>query len=70
MNNEHEIGGSPFMAILPRRGRPPAEEPCTSLSVWIPTKYYDRLAQLANGHQVSMSALVRQMIVLQLRQKT
>jgi predicted HicB family RNase H-like nuclease len=49
-----------------RRGRPPALEPSTSLTVWIPTKYYDRLARAANGRDQSLSALVRQILVMQL----
>ncbi len=55
---------------IPRpRGRPHAEEPGTSLSVWIPTKYFDRLSQIAQGHDVSMSHVARQILVLQLTKK-
>lgn len=66
-DEEHE----PSVTIIGprRRGRPPAEEPGASLSVWLPHSHYDRLTKIAHKHGVSMSAVVRQMIVLQLHRK-
>jgi hypothetical protein len=51
-----------------QRGRPRAEEPHSSVSTWLPTRYHDRLVQLAN-HQTegNVSALVRQLLILKLK---
>jgi hypothetical protein len=51
-----------------RRGRPPAQEPCTTLSTWIPNAHYDKLAEIARRHDVSMSTLVRRVIILRLHE--
>jgi hypothetical protein len=46
-------------AVRPR-GRPKADQPCTSLTTWIPTTEYDRLVKLAASQDQSLSKLVRQ----------
>ena len=51
----------------PRRGRPRAEEPCTSVSTWMPDRYHDRLIEMANEKNVSVSRLVRHLLVIQLK---
>jgi len=41
------------------QGRPKAEEPGTSVSAWLPTRVYDKLAAEASKEGRSVSALVR-----------
>jgi hypothetical protein len=51
-----------------RRGRPRLEpQPCTSVSAWLPEPDYDRLAAVAARRHVSVSSLVKQFIIIQLR---
>ena len=69
MADKHDVTEDSLYVVSRGRGRPPAEEPSTSLSTWIPTQHYDRLAKHANRQGVSMSALVRDMIILQLHRK-
>ena len=49
-------------ATLPRRGRPKADQPRTTLSTWIETKEYDQLVKLANRREQSLSSLVRDLL--------
>jgi hypothetical protein len=50
-------------AQAPRpRGRPPTDDPKTSISAWIPTGDYDRLVKMANHREQSVSALVRDLL--------
>ena len=49
-----------------RRGRPRVEQPLSAISTRMPTNLHDKLVVLANKHEVSVSALVRQMLMLQL----
>jgi hypothetical protein len=52
---------------VPRRGRPRlTPEPCTSVSTWIEEPYHDKLVRLANHHNLSVSGLVKRLIILQL----
>lgn len=48
------------------RGRPPAAEPRTSVSTWLPASYHDRLIRVARQQDVSVSAVVRQLLILRL----
>jgi hypothetical protein len=48
------------------RGRPKASDPGISLCTRVPTSEYDRLVRMANQRETSVSALVRQMLVLRL----
>jgi hypothetical protein len=56
-------------APLERRkvGRPKADEPKTSVSTWIPTHEYDRLLEIANNREKSVSDTVRQILRQRLR---
>jgi len=52
---------------LPRpRGRPKAKEPSTPVMSWVKTSQYDRLVQLANQRDTSVSRLVSDLIKLRL----
>lgn len=48
-------------------GRPRAAEPGSRLTTWIPGTTHDRLIALANRRGESVSALVRQLLILRLR---
>jgi hypothetical protein len=43
-------------------GRPRANEPRTSVSTWIPAGEHDRLIQLANQREQTVSQTVRQIL--------
>lgn len=49
-----------------RRGRPPAN-PSTNVLTRLPNHYYDRLTQIAHRNGISMSAVVRQIVILRLK---
>lgn len=49
-----------------RRGRPRVEEHST-VSTWLPSRYHDRLIQLANQQDKSVSAMVRSLLILRLK---
>ena len=50
-----------------RRGRPRAEHPLRSpVTTHLPTTAHDRLIVLAQKHEVSVSALVRSLLILQI----
>ncbi|MEO8682574.1 MAG: hypothetical protein ABI665_26235 [Vicinamibacterales bacterium] len=56
-----------FQVIGPRRrGRPRVDEPCATVSTWLPAKHHDRLIQLAKANELSISATVRQLLMLRL----
>ncbi len=48
------------------RGRPRAIMPRTSVSTWLPERTADRLIQIANRNGVSVSSVVRQIVILRL----
>lgn len=51
---------------MPRpRGRPRVEEPGTSVSTWLRPGEHDRLIQLAQRQDTSVSALVRSILIAQ-----
>ena len=54
---------------LPKRppGRPPANEPGSIVSIWLRVAERDRLIRLAQLHQKSLSAMVREVLVQRLR---
>ena len=54
------------VAVKPR-GRPRVTEPGTTVSTWLRPGEHDRLIKLANLKETSVSALVRQLLVLRLR---
>jgi hypothetical protein len=54
-------------ALIPaRRGRPPASEPRSTVSVWLPASAHDRLIRLAKAQEKSISEVVRQLLKIQL----
>lgn len=50
-----------------RRGRPRSKDPSTPVRTRLPNTYYDKVAKIAHRNGVSMSAVIRQMVVLRLR---
>lgn len=56
----------PVHPTAPRRGRPPALEQKATVSTWLESRLHDRLVRLAAREQVSVSRLVRQLLVIQL----
>lgn len=52
----------------PRRGRPPADEPRSTVSTWLPASTHDRLIKRANEEEQSVSEFVREMIEERLEQ--
>lgn len=51
------------LTILSRgRGRPKAEEPSMSVSMWVPARDYERLRLLAKAREQSVSSLVRDLL--------
>ena len=49
-----------------RRGRPRVVEPRSTVSTWVPASYHDRLVKMANQRDVSVSMLVRSLLMLQM----
>ncbi len=58
----------PHHKAMPARGpgRPRQEIPLTSLTTWIPPVLHDRLMQIAQQRDQSVSSLVRQVLILKL----
>ena len=50
-----------------RRGRPRSEEPHTTVSTWLPARAHDGLIKLAHQREMSVSELVRRVIIITLR---
>lgn len=48
-------------------GRPRVDEPRASVSTWLPAKDHDRLIELANKCGQSVSATIRQVLILTIR---
>lgn len=58
----------PLPEATPRpRGRPRVDEPRSTVSTWLPAHAHDRLIELAKRHEQSISATVRQLLILRLR---
>lgn len=53
-----------------KRGRPRAKSPLTPVTAWISPRVHDRLARLAIKHDVSVSSVVRRVIVLALKDES
>ena len=49
-----------------RRGRPRVTEPRSTVSTWVPASAHDRLIQLAKEHEVSVSEMVKSLLLVQL----
>lgn len=56
-------------AAAPRNvgGRPRSASPLSAVSTRLPAKAHDRLIALANREEVSVSAMVRRLVVMQLK---
>lgn len=53
----------PSLQVLqPRRGRPPADEPHSTVSVWLPESDHDRLIEIARRTGLSVSATIRTLL--------
>lgn len=65
MTDEPE--NEPSMTIIGRPGRPRARYQSASVSAWVPTPTYDRLVKMANDRHMTVSALVKQILVIQTR---
>jgi hypothetical protein len=50
-----------------RRGRPTATTPHAQVSTWLPACDAERLVRLARAQRVSVSAVVRRIVILRLR---
>lgn len=48
------------------RGRPRVDEARSSVSTWVPASYHDRLIRIAQAQDKSVSAVVRQLLILRL----
>jgi hypothetical protein len=49
------------------RGRPRVDEPLERVSTRLPIPVYDRLVEIANQRETSVSMLVRQLLILRLK---
>lgn len=57
-----------MMVIAPRRrGRPRVQEPRTTVCTWMEARHYDQIVRMANQQEKSVSALVRDLLVLRLK---
>lgn len=56
----------PQKVEAPRRGRPQSSEPGSTISVWVPASAHDRIVRLAAKRDQSVSAVVRQLLILRL----
>jgi hypothetical protein len=50
-----------------RRGRPRVSEPRSTVSTWLPAHAHDRLIQIAKREELSISAVVRQLLIFRLK---
>lgn len=66
MNNQTDGASS---LLVKRRGRPRVEEPRTAVSTWLPVRQHDRLIQLANQNEQSVSDFVRKALEPQLTRR-
>lgn len=65
---ENESTDHSFMVVSARkRGRPRAKDPSTTVLTRLPNSYYDRLTKIAHRHGISMSSVVRNIVILRLR---
>jgi hypothetical protein len=55
-------------AVTPSKlGRPRVPYRSTAMTVWVPNSTYDQLLDLAKRRETSLSATVRQLLILRLR---
>lgn len=53
--------------VIGRRGRPRADVQCSPVSTRLPTPLHDKLIDMANQRQMSVSGLLRQIVIVRLR---
>lgn len=51
------------------RGRPQAEEPSSTVSVWMWSRHHDQLIQIAHQRGESVSSVARKLLVKSLQRK-
>lgn len=56
--------------VIRKGGRPRVSEPRSAVSTWIPSRYHDRLSRIALRHGVSVSRVVKQAIVVFLKDES
>lgn len=55
---EHQM-----LVLTPRRrGRPRASQPATTVCAWVPASVYDSINRIANERDISVSAVVNQVL--------
>lgn len=57
------------LVVLGKRGRPRAEEPKSRVSTWLPIDAHDKLIAFSKQQRKSVSELVRDILVQQIRPK-
>lgn len=57
-----------LVAVAPRgRGRPKVAEPRTTVCAWVEARHYDQIVRLANQQEKSVSAVVRELLIVRLK---
>ena len=51
-----------------RRGRPASPRPHSRITAWVPTDLHDRLIELASEREKSVSATIRDLLVIRIKQ--
>lgn len=65
--NQPQVSDDSLFVAGRKRGRPRVNEPRSSVSTWVPQSYHDRLIKMAEQKDVSVSMLVRSMLILQIK---
>lgn len=60
------LPNTPVIQSQTRRGRPRVDQPWSMVSTRLPVGYHDRLIELSNQREMSVSAFVRQILILRL----
>ena len=67
MADNGEPSDDSLTIVAPRkRGRPRAQVQSTAVMTWVPTTLHDKLIRIANKRDVSVSQLLKQIVVFQL----
>lgn len=61
-----ETVNEPTLTIM-GRGRPKAPYESLPISAWVPTPTYDKLVKMASDRHMTVSSLVKQILVIQTR---
>lgn len=61
------MADDPEQANKRGRGRPKVDEPRTTVCAWVEARHYDRLVQIAHRQEKSISAVVRDLLILRLK---